>query len=223
MARPIVRAAARGFTLIEMIVVLGIIVVITAIVFSGESSFNRSFYLTNTAYDVALTVRQAQTFGVSSKAFGATQNAGYGILLDNASPTGYILFADIQGGGAQANCPVGTPGTPTAKPGNCLYDGSSEQVQQYALGSNFSISKFCIVTTGNQPACYTPGANPNQRLAIVFTRSNEGPAITTTGGSGTALADRACFAVSDPAGASRYVKVNHAGQISVTSSCDTSL
>ena len=108
------RKPLRGFTLIEMLVVLAIIVVISAIVFTGENNFNRSFFITNTVYDVALTLRQAQTYGLSSQAYGATQNAGYGIYISNESPSTYVMFADVggtikrivQSGRATYYCPV---------------------------------------------------------------------------------------------------------------------
>ena len=208
--------AQRGFTLIEMLVVLAIIVVITAIVFSGETGFNRSFYLTNTAYDVALTFREAQTFGISSRAFGSVQNARYGIYVSNSAPSSYSLFADLgSNAGAPAACPLGTAGTPTARPGNCLYDGSSEQVQQFSLSNGFRISGFCVGSS-----CYTASADPSRTFSVVFTRPNEDATISTVSGASVTTGSTGCLTITDASGqSSRYVRITGPGQISVVSSC----
>src|SRR3989338_7579467 len=55
----------RGFTLVELLVTLSLFVVLTTIVLFSQSKFNGSILLTNLAYDVAITVRQAQTYGVN--------------------------------------------------------------------------------------------------------------------------------------------------------------
>src|SRR3989338_6906440 len=55
----------RGFTLVELLVTLSLFVVLTTIVLFSQQKFNGSILLTNLAYDVALTIRQAQTFGVN--------------------------------------------------------------------------------------------------------------------------------------------------------------
>ena len=49
----------RGFSLIEMMVVLVIIALITTIALFGQQDFNRSLLLTDTAYTIALTAREA--------------------------------------------------------------------------------------------------------------------------------------------------------------------
>ena len=215
------RKPLRGFTLIEMLVVLAIIVVISAIVFTGENNFNRSFFITNTVYDVALTLRQAQTYGLSSQAYGATQNAGYGIYISNESPSTYVMFADVGGSDPPDNCDTGTAGTPTAKPGNCLYDGAGEQVQSFTLGNGFAITNFCIVPASGSANCYTPADDPTQALSMVFSRPNEDAIINTVSGSGSAtVATSACFTISDSVGDSRYVSVAQSGRVAIAAGCD---
>src|ERR1043166_8621201 len=94
------RLAARarvqeGFTLIEMLMVLAIIVIITTIALSGQTLFNSSVVLTNTAYDVALSLRQTETFGIASRVFNGVANAGYGIEFSKATPASYVSYADV--------------------------------------------------------------------------------------------------------------------------------
>ena len=50
----------RGFSLIEMIVVIGIFAMLSGLVFSNYSDFNVSASLDNLAHRVALLVREAQ-------------------------------------------------------------------------------------------------------------------------------------------------------------------
>ena len=57
---------SSGFTLVEMVVVLAIITVISGVVLSDQTSFNKTLVLANTAYDIALTVRSVETFGASA-------------------------------------------------------------------------------------------------------------------------------------------------------------
>jgi len=98
----------RGFTLVETMVALGIFVIVTAIVFVGNSRFNNTIFLTNLAYDLALTVSRAQSYGINVRPFDSATKpfeVGYGVHFkknsiatndpkesDNFS---FILFADI--------------------------------------------------------------------------------------------------------------------------------
>src|SRR3989344_4714141 len=85
----------RAFTLIELLVVTAIIGVLSLVVVVNQGSFNRTFMLANTSYDIALTLRNAQTFGMGSRSRDGSENAGYGIHFDKNTPKSFILFADI--------------------------------------------------------------------------------------------------------------------------------
>jgi prepilin-type N-terminal cleavage/methylation domain-containing protein len=213
-------ALKRGFTLIEMLVVLGIIVVITSIVITGESSFDNSFFLTNTAYDVALTVRQAQSYGLSSQAVGSVQNAGYGIQLSQATPTKYIFYADTD--------PASANVTPADKPGDSYYTvGSDALIQKYTFTGGYKFTKFCMhIKTGSPTAfCHSiTGQTPAETLDIAFSRPNSDVSIIWTNSSGGQRAGtKACFTITSADNSqSRYVYVSGVGQISVSATCDAS-
>ena len=85
---------ARAFTLVEMIVVLSIISILTVIVVVGQTSFNKSNLLTDTAYTVALSMRETQTLGLSSRTFSSVPNAGFGVHFGDSTAY-YDQFADI--------------------------------------------------------------------------------------------------------------------------------
>jgi prepilin-type N-terminal cleavage/methylation domain-containing protein len=55
----------RGFTLIELMVTITIVVLVTGIVLVQYSSFNSSVLLTSQAYQLAFDLREAQSLAIS--------------------------------------------------------------------------------------------------------------------------------------------------------------
>src|SRR3989344_919601 len=97
-----------GFTLIELIVVTGIIVVVSSLMFANNNRFGGVVFLENLAYDVALSMRKAQVYGIAVRRCDPNKTAscttanqfalGYGIQFSKATPTMYVLFADAYPG-----------------------------------------------------------------------------------------------------------------------------
>jgi type II secretory pathway pseudopilin PulG len=222
-----------AFTLVEMIVVLAIITIITGVVLNGQQNFNKSLIITDTAYTIALSIRQAQTYGLSSRTFGSQTAAkyAYGVHLDASNATtkkSYTVFADISGTAPPSFCQLGTAGQPDAKLGNCLFDVSaspSEVLQQYTFGRGFSISEICGRDAGNPSTihCSTDlsPVTPVTVIDIVFQRPNTNSVITGfIGGVKTQLSDVRIKLTDSTGTASRKICVSLAGQISVaTSTC----
>lgn len=89
----------KGFTLVEMIVVMGIVTIIIAVTLFNYQDVNSKSILKNVAYDMALSFREIQSLGLGAKKytlsntttdsfktpFGAQFNSGQDI---------YMLFAD---------------------------------------------------------------------------------------------------------------------------------
>lgn len=213
-------ARLRAFTLVEMLVVLFIIVVITAIVITGQSNYNKTLLLTDTTYGVALSAREAQSFGLASRKYGNVQNPGYGLHFSSATPSNYTLFADTNALlPAPANCPLGTPGTPEQKPGNCRFDSADGVVSTYAFSRGFTVSKFCG-KSGLTKYCSTDAA-PLTTLDLVFTRPNT---TTTISGlrNGSILTSFSCaeITIADQSGqATRVIRISSIGEISTGQSC----
>ena len=61
------RKTTTGFSLVELIVVMGIFTIMTSIVIFNYGRFSSNLIVTNLAYESALAVRQAQVYGISVK------------------------------------------------------------------------------------------------------------------------------------------------------------
>jgi prepilin-type N-terminal cleavage/methylation domain-containing protein len=92
-----------GFTLVELLVTIVIFVIVTGVVLINKNQFDSVILLKNFAYDVALSIKQAQTYGVNVRegVSGAFGNA-YGVYFNLNNPDGsgrinFILFNDIEG------------------------------------------------------------------------------------------------------------------------------
>lgn len=73
----------RGFTLVELIICVAIFVFLTGLVVTKYSTFNSSILLTNLAYDVALTVRTAQSYGLNVRSIPGTSGTPYSNTYDS--------------------------------------------------------------------------------------------------------------------------------------------
>ena len=168
----------------------GIIVVISGVVLSSNLRFGGAITLRNLAYEVALSVREAQIFGISVRRFGDDIfTAGYGMHFRASSPTSYILFAD-------------------AVTQNGLYDGSGELVESIAIGRGFEIADLCVVV-----GIETTETCGIAKLDILFQRPEPDAQIRYN--DGASLNQRARVILVSPRGDSASVLVEATGQISV--------
>src|SRR6185295_20368 len=95
-----------------LVVVTAIIAIITGLILVSDATFGGKVLLENLAYDMALSIRQAQVYGISVQRFNTTFNAPYGVHFDTTSPSSYNTFADVFG--ATTNNPSnGMYGCPT--------------------------------------------------------------------------------------------------------------
>ncbi len=141
----------RGVTLVEMMVVVAIIMILSGIVVTGTSAFQRTILLATTAYDIGLTMRTAENFGLGSRQqAGVSGNIGYGLHFDKNTPTSFFMFAD---GSARDVCHSYWPsmstnvsGAPDEPKGNCHYGETGDVVvgSPYQLGNGVQITDLCI-------------------------------------------------------------------------------
>ena len=95
----------RGFTIIEMLVVISIVVIFPTIVIANFPQIRLQFALSQATHRFAQDVRKTQDMVLSSKryydAFGIEQAvSGYGVYvdMDDLGNKKYIIYADVQPG-----------------------------------------------------------------------------------------------------------------------------
>jgi prepilin-type N-terminal cleavage/methylation domain-containing protein len=90
----------KGFTLIELIISIAIFALMTVLLIVKYGTFNDSVLLTNLAYDVAATIRTAQTYGLSVRSGEDSCDntddrfkCAYGVRFDTANPKVFSIFS----------------------------------------------------------------------------------------------------------------------------------
>lgn len=142
-----------GFTLVELLVTVSIFAIITTTILIRNSKFDEETLLGSTAYDVALSIRQAQNFGINVRGQEGNFDNAYGVFFDNDSDT-YYLFVDSDGDGAFTD---------------------PEILQTYKLGRGFTVNKICDETND----C----ASQVSEAVVLFRRPSPEAILTGDGGS----------------------------------------
>lgn len=198
----------RGFTLIELLVSVSIIIIITTIALVQQNRFNETLALTNLAYEVGLSVRQAQVFGISVREFegsariGATDNFLYGVHFehDPSNRTEYTLYADLND--------------------DQMFTGDLEVVETTTITRGNFIDRFCGIRNG--AATCSSGIDTVgtlQNLSIQFRRPNPDAVIVGSTGSGSQVYESAVIVLRSQADATRCVRVRPTGQVSIEQTC----
>jgi len=138
-----------GFTMIELLVVLGIFAAIMAVALFNQAGLNSSILLTNLAYETALAVREAQTYGIGVRASGSSGtdfDKGYGVYFDVSNLSKIVIFKDTDG--------------------DNFYDESGGELQSVYQVQNTRGNKIASINFGNSPVLSTGW------VSIMFKRPN---------------------------------------------------
>jgi prepilin-type N-terminal cleavage/methylation domain-containing protein len=204
------RKGEKGFTLIELLVVTAILVIITSLVLVNSNRFGGTVLLQNLAYDVALSVREAQVYGISVRSFSGEFDFGYGMHFDAGSQT-YVLFADALALNGLYDCP------------NPELEGSCERVESTEIQRNFRVVKLCAPAGITTDECMSNSSLWASKLDILFKRpepdacisADDSIKIDSDGGCTLNPEESARVVLESPRGDRRGFIVEATGQISV--------
>ena len=198
----------NGFTLIELIVVIAIFGVITSVALFNQGKLNGNILVTNLAYEIALSIREAENYGVGVRAAGGTSgfSGGYGVAYDMADPLTVNLFNDTD------NNNYYTPGAaPTG-------ETSSQLLIQNQRGNK--ITALCIGTLPSGKCLPLPALGSLSKLNIVYKRPNPEAIFytETTPGTPGGTTGPAYIVVNTPSNDNcRVIVVEASGQVRVDS------
>lgn len=136
---------SAGFTMVELIIVIGIITVISVLVLVKYPNFSEKQSLDRAAKSIALAIRDAQIKALATVEFSPSVFPAYGVHFDSSINDSYIIFADINN--------------------NQQYDSPGEMFEQKKIITSARITDLCA---------YLKSADPDQcglpDLDIIFKR-----------------------------------------------------
>ncbi len=184
----------KGFSLPELIIVIAIFAIITTIAMFDQARLNSNTLLTNMAYEIALSVREAQVYGIGVRdsSFSTTAtgifSGQYGTHFNIATPREVMVF----GNASETYVPY-DPSGPNAQ-ARVRYVFENQR-------GNF-ISAICVGNLEGNPvrACQTGQPEIVNVAEVVFRRPVPAPNIYKGGAVGTMT--------SAPAGERVYVVVH---------------
>ncbi|MCR4284011.1 MAG: type II secretion system GspH family protein [Parcubacteria group bacterium] len=141
----------QGFTLIELIVSVGIMVMVTTVILANYTTFNKKIKLEGVTQEIVSIIREAQAYGISNKIIsGPGSSVAYGVHFDMALPDTVIIFSDSN---ADNNYTVG------------------EEEEIFKVQSSDRIKQICINQKITSPfAC--PGAGSVNTADVIYKRSS---------------------------------------------------
>jgi prepilin-type N-terminal cleavage/methylation domain-containing protein len=206
-------ASSGGFSLIELLVVLSIVLIITTVVLLDYPLFGANQALNISAQEVGQVIREAQLFGISVKESKncadpvTCQFPNYGIYftLTGGSNLDYseniVIFADLNKNG--------------------IYDSGDAVDRTYVISAPSYINAVCYSLDGGNTwkgatnvDCGAPGGL--QKATIIFKRPNPEPVISVViGGAPPITVDALKINVRGPGVLEKDINVSRFGQVSV--------
>ncbi|MES3005217.1 MAG: type II secretion system protein [Patescibacteria group bacterium] len=197
--------AIKGFTLVEVLVSISIVTVMMVVVLYNYGRFTDRLALTAAGQEIAVTIRQAQTYGLSVRELTSSPgsfSSGYGTYFTLSDPTSYYLFADVV---ADKMYGIGSVcGAP-----------STECVQRFALRNGIRISRLCSVPSIGAPVC-APATSSFNAMSVTFLRPNPDANIRLSN-SGLFYADplTSQIVLVSPQGTELVITIESTGQVLV--------
>ena len=153
----LIMSSSKGFTLLELLVVIGIIAILSSIVLGGYRTGEDKFALQRSANKLSQDLRQAETMAMTGKSAPVTfgeifPGGGYGFYFDTATSTGgagsYSFFCDCNDNaeyelsGAAISCASSTVATPFPELMETLSLETGVVISNVSPATGFSITFF---------------------------------------------------------------------------------
>ncbi len=218
-------SASSGFGLLELLIALSVFGTIVSFVLFSYGRVSEQLFISNLAHEVALSFREAQSFGVNVRQSvrgpvdAAAFQAAYGLHFDTgAKGTFFVLFADSKETKNDGN-EFKYDGLHAAN--GCTPIANNECLSVFKIGKGNRIERFCGVLpddtgyglTGAHEECST---NRISYLDVFFKRPNPDAIIRTDEIEGEKDRYKAAriYLISQK-GVKRAVEVWNTGQISI--------
>ncbi|KKP56176.1 MAG: hypothetical protein UR50_C0006G0011 [Parcubacteria group bacterium GW2011_GWC1_34_10] len=138
----------KGFTLIELMVVMSIATIMMAVLIFQQNKWSDQLSVNTQAYEMVLMIRQAQIYSLGVRedtgGTGDKFNVGYGIYMNQSNANQYIYFAD--------------------RDGDQKYD-SGEAIETKTFSRGVTIKDVC-----GSSNCFFVGGGPLWQASISFFR-----------------------------------------------------
>lgn len=138
LGNPKAQKTTRGFTVVELLVTVGIVVLVTGVVMIRYSSFNSSVLLSSQAYLTGFDIREAQSLAISVRGNSSQFREEYGMYFDMADTDQYLLFQDDDSNGDHDPA---------------RYHSGEAVGAPYKVDSRFEILNICA-TNSSSRTCY---------------------------------------------------------------------
>lgn len=187
-----------------------------------NSQFKGNIVIGNVAYQLALTFREAQAYGVNvrgvdnpsadpSKPYIYT--TPYGVHFDSTQDSSYLLFGDTLPAAAQGSSAMGD------RKYTSEFGTADVLVRTYQMPFGSTVLKFCTKKALQDPVCGGGGASEISWLDVTFLRPQLSAAIRDSSRpelpASERYADSAVVFVKNTQGVCKAVKVTKVGQVTV--------
>ena len=199
---------SAGFTLIEILVSLSIVVALSAVVLWNQTSVSSQVALGNAIQEILVRIREAQVYGVGVRVADdgstGTFNLAYGFQVEDDGD--YILiFVDRNDDGEY-------DGT-----SDCVTGATEECVEKFVFAGGITTDDICGTVGASSNEKCSP-QNSIDRLNVTFKRPNPKAHIEFPGAS--ALADEyAAIQIKNQSDDCRRILIYNTGQITTGESC----
>lgn len=197
--------AHRGFSLIEVMISIGIFVTLTGTILVNQNVLSNRLNLDTLAHQVGQWVRDAQISAMSvRRSSTGSFTSGYGLHFELAQPDQFIYFADVNNDG--------------------VYTSTTDSIEQTVeLLQGYRITLLCGAHSGTTalacPATVTglPGFASTNVLDVSFRRPNPDANIRgqLLGAPASTSYSPARITITSPKGLTRTVVVWVTGQVSI--------